>query len=59
MRYLSSGTSCPVRYLLEAMCGAGEGKPYMDAAGAVHWPMAFLYPETMQMDAGQPPRKPV
>jgi hypothetical protein len=23
----------------------------MDAAGAVHWPLVFVYPETMQMDA--------
>lgn len=23
----------------------------MDDAGAVHWPMLFVYPETMQMDA--------
>lgn len=32
-------------------CCTGTRKPYVDNAGAVHWPMLFVYPETMQMDA--------
>ncbi|BDA47917.1 Tetratricopeptide repeat protein 4 [Coccomyxa sp. Obi] len=29
----------------------GDHKPYVDKAGLVHWPLLFVYPETMQMDA--------
>lgn len=30
---------------------SGTRKPYVDEAGVVHWPLLFVYPETMQMDA--------
>ena len=35
------------------MCAGcpGTRKPYVDEAGSVHWPLLFVYPETMQMDA--------
>ena len=48
--------------VLEAICStsrkdseleglnAGSRKPYIDESGAVHWPMVFVYPETMQND---------
>lgn len=31
--------------------GAGDRKPEVDADGLVHWPVMFVYPETMQTDA--------
>ena len=31
-------------------CCAGTKKPYVDDAGTIHWPMLFVYPETMQTD---------
>ena len=30
---------------------AGGRKPYLDEDLAVHWPVLFMYPESMQMDA--------
>ena len=30
---------------------AGDRKPEVDADGLVHWPVMFVYPETMQTDA--------
>ena len=30
---------------------AGDRKPNVDADGLVHWPVMFVYPETMQTDA--------
>ena len=29
---------------------AGSRKPYIDEAGAIHWPIVFVYPEVMQND---------
>ncbi len=37
--------------LSSSRCDAGDHKPYVDEAGLVHWPLLFVYPETMQMDA--------
>lgn len=28
----------------------GARKPYLDDAGAVHWPVLLMFPETMQQD---------
>ena len=30
---------------------AGDRKPVVDEDGLVHWPVMFVYPETMQTDA--------
>lgn len=30
---------------------SGDRKPEVDADGLVHWPVMFVYPETMQTDA--------
>ena len=30
---------------------AGNRKPYLDEQALVHWPVLFMYPEPMQMDA--------
>ena len=35
----------------------GERRPYVDDAGEVHWPLVFVYPETMQMDAVEDARE--
>ena len=49
----SSGTLLPLQRGCEgAFAGCtGTRKPYVDEAGSVHWPLLFVYPETMQMDA--------
>ena len=35
----------------------GERRPYVDATGEVHWPLVFVYPESMQMDAVEDSRE--
>jgi hypothetical protein len=30
---------------------AGNRRPYIDHQGHAHWPLLFVYPETMQIDA--------
>ncbi len=33
------------------ICAEGDRKPAVDEEGLVHWPVMFVYPETMQTDA--------
>ena len=49
----SSENLLPLQRGTEGACAgcAGTRKPYVDEAGLVHWPLLFVYPETMQMDA--------
>ena len=37
--------------LADASVCAGDRKPVVDDEGLVHWPVMFVYPETMQTDA--------
>ena len=36
--------------------GLGARKPTLDAEGQVHWPLMFVYPETMQVATTASPR---